>query len=69
VKISSLRTPCVRIDQPTIDRNIDRMQQAAEGAGCGSGRMRKPTRAADRLPVAARGRIEQRTLRRLRAAA
>jgi D-serine deaminase-like pyridoxal phosphate-dependent protein len=33
VKISSLRTPCVLIDQPTIDRNIDRMQQAAEAGG------------------------------------
>ena len=29
MKISLLRTPCVLIDQPTVDRNIDRMQGLA----------------------------------------
>jgi D-serine deaminase-like pyridoxal phosphate-dependent protein len=33
VKITSLRTPCVLIDQPRLERNIDRMQQAADAGG------------------------------------
>ena len=33
VKITSLRTPCVLIDQRRLERNIDRMQQAAEAGG------------------------------------
>jgi D-serine deaminase-like pyridoxal phosphate-dependent protein len=33
VKITSLRTPCVLIDQRRLERNIDRMQQAAETGG------------------------------------
>jgi D-serine deaminase-like pyridoxal phosphate-dependent protein len=31
VKLSALRTPCVVIDQNKVERNIDRMQQVAEG--------------------------------------
>ena len=33
MKITSLRTPCVLIDQRRLERNIDRMQQAAEAGG------------------------------------
>jgi D-serine deaminase-like pyridoxal phosphate-dependent protein len=33
VKITSLRTPCVLIDQRRVERNIDRMQQAVEAGG------------------------------------
>ena len=33
MKITSLRTPCVLIDQRRLERNINRMQQAAEAGG------------------------------------
>jgi D-serine deaminase-like pyridoxal phosphate-dependent protein len=33
VKITSLRTPCVLIDQRRLERNIERMQVAAEAGG------------------------------------
>lgn len=33
VKISALRTPCVLVEQAKVDRNIDRMQAAAESHG------------------------------------
>ena len=33
VKITSLRTPCVLIDQRRLERNIERMQAAAEAGG------------------------------------
>ena len=33
MKITSLRTPCVLIDQRRLERNIDRMQQAADAGG------------------------------------
>jgi D-serine deaminase-like pyridoxal phosphate-dependent protein len=33
VKITDLRTPCVLVDHPRIDRNIERMQSAAESRG------------------------------------
>jgi D-serine deaminase-like pyridoxal phosphate-dependent protein len=33
VKITDLRTPCVLVDHPRIERNIERMQSAAESRG------------------------------------
>jgi D-serine deaminase-like pyridoxal phosphate-dependent protein len=33
VKITELRTPCVLVDRPRVERNLQRMQAAATGAG------------------------------------